>query len=74
MAYVLPLPLLQFLTSYGLFIVRRWGRFLALFFSTLYVLIFPLGTLLAVYTWWVLYGEAGRRLYSATPSDELNER
>jgi hypothetical protein len=73
MVYVLPLPLLQLLTAYGLVAVRRWGRVLALLLSVLYVFIFPLGTLLAAYTWWVLYGEAGRRLYSATLPDELNE-
>lgn len=64
MLYVLPLPLLQLLTAYGVFTIRRWGRMLALIFSILYVLVFPIGTLLAVYTWWVLYGEHGRRLYS----------
>lgn len=62
--YVLPLSLLQLLTAYGVFTIRRWGRMLALIFSILYVLVFPLGTLLAVYTWWVLYGENGRQLYS----------
>jgi hypothetical protein len=64
MLYVLPLPLLQLLTAYGVFTVRRWGRTLALIFSVLYVLVFPLGTLLAIYTWWVLYGDNGRQLYS----------
>jgi hypothetical protein len=63
MLYMLPLPALQLLTAYGLLAVRKWGRVLALFFSVLYVFIFPLGTLLAVYAWWVLYGEEGRRLY-----------
>jgi hypothetical protein len=64
MLYILPLPLLQLLTAYGVFTIRRWGRMLALIFSVFYVLVFPLGTLLAVYTWWVLYGESGRQLYS----------
>lgn len=73
MLYVLPLPLLQFLMAYGVFTVRRWGRVLAFLFSGLYVLIFPLGTLLAIYTWWVLYGAMGRRLYSQQPPDGLND-
>lgn len=64
MLYVLPLPLLQLLTAYGVFTIKRWGRTLALIFSVLYVLVFPLGTLVAAYTWWVLYGENGRQLYS----------
>lgn len=74
MLYVLPLPRLQLLTAYGLFTVRRWGRVLALLFSILYVWVFPFGTLLAVYTWWVLFGETGRRLYGPGPPEELNER
>ncbi len=64
MLYVLPLPLLQLFTAYGVFTIRRWGRMLALIFSVFYVMVFPLGTLLAGYTWWVLYGENGRQLYS----------
>lgn len=64
MLFVLPLPLFQLLTAYGVFTIRRWGRILALVSCALYVLVFPLGTLLAAYTWWALYGEAGRRLYN----------
>jgi hypothetical protein len=74
MLYVLPLPLLQLLAAYGVYTIKRWGRALALFFSVLYVLVFPLGTLLAVYTWWVLYGGTGRRLYGQSLSARTNER
>lgn len=74
MLYVLPLPALQLLTAYGLFTVRRWGRILSLLFSVLYVWVFPFGTLLAIYTWWFLYGEMGRRLYSPAPPEETDER
>ncbi|MDQ5827251.1 MAG: hypothetical protein M3441_24075 [Chloroflexota bacterium] len=63
MLFVLPLPLLQLLTAYGVFTIRRWGRVLALLSCALYVLVFPLGTLLAAYTWWALFGESGRQLY-----------
>lgn len=73
MLYVLPLPLLQLLTAYGVYTIKRWGRIIALVFSVLYVLIFPLGTLLAAYTWWVLYGESGRHLYYQSPPARTNE-
>jgi hypothetical protein len=63
MLYVLPLPILQLLTSYGLFTIRRWGRILALILCGLYVWLFPIGTLLAVYNYWFLYGERGRDFY-----------
>jgi hypothetical protein len=74
MLYALPLPLLQLLTAYGVFTIRRWGRVLALLFSVFYVLLFPLGTLLAIYTWWVLYGENGRQLYNSVPTAELHDQ
>jgi hypothetical protein len=72
--YLLPIPLIHLLISYGLFIRRWWARLLALLFSVLYVWIFPLGTLLAAYTWWVLYGETGRKLYNQSPPVQPNER
>lgn len=74
MLYVLPLPGLQLLTGFGLLKTMRWGRVLAFALSAVYVLIFPIGTLLAIYTWWVLYGEKGRQLYSLIPPAELHDR
>src|SRR5919205_569454 len=60
--YILPLALLQLLTAYGILTLRRWGRAFALLFSVLYVWLFPLGTLLAVYTYWFLIGGEGEAL------------
>jgi hypothetical protein len=74
MLYLLPLPLLQLLMAYGVLTVRRWGRVLALLLSVLYVWLFPLGTLLAVYTWWFLYGESGRQLYKSVLPSEAAEK
>jgi len=62
--YVLPLPLLQLLTGFGLLKTRRWGRVLAFVLSAVYVWILPLGTLLAVYTYWFLVSEIGKQLYT----------
>ena len=73
MLYVMPLPLTQLLTAYGIFTLRRWGRGLALLLSVLYVWVFPFGTLVAVYTWWALYGETGRSLYHSSQSSEPEE-
>jgi hypothetical protein len=64
--YLLPLPLLHLLTSYGLFTKRRWARLLALIFSVLYVWVFPLGTALGIYTWYVLHREDVKQLYSTS--------
>src|SRR5919205_234246 len=68
MLYVLPLTLLQLLTGLGLLKTRRWGRVLAFVLSFVYVWIFPLGTLLAVYTGWFLQSEGAKELYAAPPS------
>jgi hypothetical protein len=73
MLYVMPLPSLQLLTAYGIYTIRRWGRILALLFSVLYVWVFPFGTFVAAYTWWTLFGEAGRSLYHSSQSSELEE-
>ena len=72
--YALPLPLFQLLTAYGIFTRRKWGRILALALSILYVWVFPLGTLLTIYTYWFLQSESARQLYAAAPPPELNER
>jgi hypothetical protein len=61
--YFLPLPLLNFLASYGLIMKRRWGRLLALLLSIVYVWIFPLGTALAIYTWYFLHSPGGKALF-----------
>jgi len=74
MLYVLPLPILQLLTAYGIYTIKRLGRILGLIFSVLYVWIFPFGTLLAVYTWWVLFGETGKGLYSSARPHEPEDR
>jgi uncharacterized membrane protein (DUF2068 family) len=66
--YLLPLPLLHLLTSYGLFRRRRWARLLALIFCVLYVVIFPLGTALAVYIWVFMHSVDGRAYFDAGDS------
>lgn len=50
--------------AYGLLRRRPWGRILALVSTALSVWLFPLGTALAIYTWWFLYSEGGKQLYS----------
>jgi hypothetical protein len=65
MLYVIPKPLSQLLTGFGLLKTRSWGRILAFMLSAVYVWVSPLGTLLAVYTIWFLQGEGARQLYEA---------
>ena len=62
--YYLPIPLLQLLTAYGLFKRKRWARIIAFLLSVPYLWIFPLGTVLTIYTWWFLLSVGGKELYS----------
>jgi hypothetical protein len=55
-------------TAYGLLRRRPWGRILALVSTVLFVWFFPLGTALAIYTWWFLHSEGGKQLYSKKSS------
>jgi uncharacterized membrane protein (DUF2068 family) len=50
-------------TAYGLFSRKTWGRILALIVACLFIWLFPLGTLLAIYTWWFMHSEGAKRLY-----------
>lgn len=70
--YFLPFPLLNFLTSYGVFMKRMWGRLLALILSVLYIWIFPLGTALAIYTWYFLHSPGGKALFQRDGTSVLD--
>ena len=50
--------------AYGLLRRRPWGRVLALLSTVLFIWLFPLGTALAIYSWWFLHSEGGKQLYS----------
>jgi hypothetical protein len=47
---------------------RRWVRLPALILCAPAVLSFPFGTGLAVYTWWFLHSEGGRRMFGKAPA------
>lgn len=49
-------------TAYGLHRRKPWARIMALILSCLLVWLFPLGTALAIYTWWFMHTGA-KQLY-----------
>jgi len=55
---------LLFLIPYGLFKRKRWARISVLILSGVFVWLFPLGTILAAYTWWFMHSEEAKQLYS----------
>jgi len=50
-------------TGVGLMRYREWARVVALIFSALMVLNFPLGTAIAIYAFWVLLSNDGSAFY-----------
>lgn len=65
---ILVITLLLLSTAYGLFKRRRWVRVPALVLVMIFVWSFPLGTMLAIYTWWFLHSEGATEIYS-TPKN-----
>jgi hypothetical protein len=57
-------------TAYGLLRRRRWARIHALILSALLVWLFPLGTALAIYTWWFLHSAGYRQLVSVSADQQ----
>lgn len=51
-------------TAYGLFKKRRWARMSSLILASLFIWLVPLGTVLAIYSWWFLQSEGAKQLYS----------
>jgi len=66
-------------TGVGLLKKRGWARPLAFVMGALYALRVPLGTALAIFTFWFLLGESGKALYeerreeSGSQAPRLNE-
>jgi FtsH-binding integral membrane protein len=50
-------------TAYGLFRKRRWARVATLILVGVFVWLFPLGTVLAAYSWWFMHSEGGKQIY-----------
>lgn len=52
------------LIAYGLLRRRPWARMLALVPTAIFVWLFPLGTALAIYSWWFLHSKGGKQIYT----------
>lgn len=59
--------LLLLSTAVGLYRRKRWGRKLALCAAVLWLFYCPP---VAVYSWWFLHSEGGKRLYGVTSSPD----
>lgn len=59
-------PLL--ITSFGIYAKKIWGRTLGIVWSALNVALFPYGTILALYSLWVLLNKKTKRLFNVPDS------
>jgi hypothetical protein len=57
----------------GLLQYRNWGRVLTVIMSVFMIFNFPVGTAIAVYAFWVLFGEEGRQYYKSRSVDTITE-
>lgn len=57
------LTVLLIATSYGIFKRRSWARVCSLILVGLFIWLVPLGTALAIYTWWFMHSKGGKQLY-----------
>ncbi len=55
-----------FIAGIGLLKFRQWARILAIILAVLNILSFPLGTALAIYTFWVLLNAQTAPLFEST--------
>ena len=49
----------------GLLQYRNWGRVLAVILAVFLLFKFPIGTAISIYTFWVLFSDAGRNHYKS---------
>jgi hypothetical protein len=63
------LAVLLLLIPYGLFKRRRWARICVLILTVIIIWLFPLGTILAAYTWWFMHSQGAKRLYNISSQE-----
>jgi len=62
--FTLVLAVPPLIAGYGFLKRKRWSKAMGAISAALALLSIPLGTALGVYTFWFLFGEKGRELYS----------
>src|SRR5262249_48565211 len=67
-SFLLALALPGIITGIGLLRLRPWARVLGIVLSILWLIWFPLGTIIGVYGLWVLFSKDTERLFAVQPS------
>ena len=68
---VLLFAVLLLLIPYGLFQKRQWARISVLILAALFIWLFPLGTILTIYTWWFMHSQGAKQLYGLSSREVI---
>jgi len=58
--------ILDLIAAYGLFNFKSWARILAIILGIFNLFLFPIGTLLGIYTLWVMFNDETKALFGVT--------
>ena len=68
MILILALSLPAVIVGIGLFRMRPWARIGAIVLSILHLIWIPIGTIIGVYSLWVLFSKDTERLFAEAPA------
>jgi hypothetical protein len=65
LCFFLPGIIAYVVAGYGLLNYKSWARILAIILSILNLILFPIGTLIGIYTLWVMFNAETEALFAA---------
>ena len=68
-AFSVAMTIPSFVAGYALLRRRSWAKVAGIAGGVVAATSFPIGTAVAVYTFWFLFGEQGKQVYPARPKD-----
>ncbi len=65
LCFFLPGIIAYILAGYGLLKYKSWARILAIILALLNLILFPIGTLIGIYTLWAMFNDETEALFEA---------
>jgi ABC-type glycerol-3-phosphate transport system permease component len=65
LCFFLPGIIAYILAGYGLLKYKSWARILAIILALLNLILFPIGTVIGIYTLWVMFNDEAEALFEA---------
>ena len=63
--FFLPGVIAYILAGYGLLNYKSWARILTIILAILNLILFPIGTILGIYSLWVMFNDEAKALFEA---------